>query len=83
MPKGPNGEWRPPDPGACAVHVMELATGQRAETYEPPARPDPVADSQRASAAGKARATTLSPQRRHEIAKHAAAQRWQAHGRQK
>ena len=76
MPKGPKGEWRPPDPGACAVHVMELATGQREETHEPPARPDPVDDSRRASAAGKARAAKLTPERRSEISKSAAAARW-------
>ena len=76
MPKGPRGEWRPADPGACAKHVMELATGQREETYEPPARPDPVADSHRAIAGGKARAAHLTPERRSEIAKAAAAARW-------
>ena len=78
MPKGPKGEWRPPDPNACAVHVMELATGQREETYEPPARPDPVADSQRASKAGKARSAKLTPERRREIASAGAAARWGA-----
>ena len=28
MPYGPKGEWRPADTGACAVHVMKIATGQ-------------------------------------------------------
>ena len=78
MPTGPRGEWRPAAPGACAKHVMEVATGQRAETYQAPARPDPVADSQRASKAGKARAASMTPERRREIAKAAAAARWEA-----
>lgn len=78
MPKGPNGEWRPAAPGACAKHVMELATGQREETHEAPPRPDPVADSQRASKAAKARAASQTPERRREIATAAAAARWGA-----
>ena len=68
MPKGPNGEWRPADPVARAVHVMKIATGQIAETYAPPPRPNPAADSRRASLGGKARAAALSPARRREIA---------------
>ncbi len=28
MPIGPNGEKRPPDPIACAVKVMKIATGE-------------------------------------------------------
>ena len=77
MPKGPNGEWRPAATGACAVHVAKLATGEIAETYEPPAREDVdhAAASQRASKAGKARAASLTPERRSEIAKAAAAAR--------
>ena len=77
MPKGPNGEWRPAATGACAVHVMKIATGEIAETYAPPVRDDVdhVANSQRASKAGKARAASLTPERRSEIAKAAAAAR--------
>ena len=78
MPKGPNGEWRPAEPGACAVHVMKIATGQIEDTHEAPARPDPVADSQRASKAGKARAASMTPERRREVARTAAAARWRA-----
>ena len=78
MPTGPSGEWRPAAPGACAKHVMELATGQREETYEAPPRPDPAADSRRASKAGKARAASMTPERRREVAQAAAAARWGA-----
>ena len=28
MPRGPNGEWRPADPIACAVHVMKIGHGR-------------------------------------------------------
>ena len=33
MPRGPNGEWRPADPIAAAVHVGKIATGQIEETF--------------------------------------------------
>ena len=64
------------DPVARAVHVMKIATGQIEETYEPPRRPDPAADSRRASQGGKARAAKLSPERRRELATAAATARW-------
>ena len=38
------------------------------ETYEAPPKPDPVADSKRSSQGGKARAKSLTPERRREIA---------------
>ena len=42
MPIGPNGEKRPPDVIANAVHVMKVATGQTEETYVKPRRnPEP------------------------------------------
>ena len=69
MPRGPNGEWRPADPIARAVHVAKIATGQIEETYERPRRRDPAGDSRRASVGGKARAARLTPERRSEIAK--------------
>ena len=76
MPRGPNGEWRPPDPVARAVHIGKLVTGQIEETFEPPRRADPSADSQRASQGGKARAAKLTPERRRESAAKAALARW-------
>lgn len=76
MPKGPQGQWRPADPVACAVHVGRIATGEIEETYEAPRRPDPAADSRRASKAAKARADSLTPARRREIAAAGAAARW-------
>ena len=76
MSRGPNREWRPADPIACAVHVTKIATGQIEETYEPPSRTNPEADRKRASMGGKARAATLTPERRREIAKAGAGARW-------
>lgn len=80
MPKGPNGEWRPAATGACAVHVMKIATGEIAETYAPPARDDVdhVENSQRASLGGKARATALTRERRLDIASSGANARWRS-----
>ena len=73
MPRGPNGEWRPAGTGACAVHVMKIATGQIDETYEPP--PDPGV-SRRAARGGKTRAEKLPAGRRRQIATRAAQARW-------
>ena len=78
MPKGPQGQWRPADPVACAVHVGRLATGEIRETFEAPRRQDPVGDSRRASEGGKARAANLTPERRREIAVAGADARWTA-----
>ena len=74
MPRGPNGEWRPADPTACAVHVGRILTGEIAETFEAPgpkrpAPPDPAAG-------GRARAVKMSPEARAASAKRAAAARW-------
>jgi len=78
MPKGPQGQWRPADPVGCAVHVGRIATGEIEETYDAPRRPDPAEDSRRASVAGKARAASLTPERRREIAASGADARWGA-----
>ena len=74
MPRGPNGEWRPADPNACAVHVGRILTGEIAETLEPPedrrkTPPDPAAG-------GRARAAKMSPEARSASAKRAAEARW-------
>ena len=74
MPKGPQGQKRPRDVVSNAVHVMEIATGQREEEYEDDGK-DPAAKALGAKG-GKARAKRLTPERRREIAKAAAARRW-------
>ena len=79
MPKGPQGQWRPAGVGALAAHVCKIATGEIEETYEPLPQTDSgnALASRQASKAGKARARALTPKRRSEIAKIAAATRWQ------
>ena len=67
MPYGPNGQWRPSDPGALAKLVCDIATGEQDELYAPP----DAYYQERALLArrgGKARAEKLSPERRSEIA---------------
>jgi hypothetical protein len=72
MPKGPNGQKRPADAIGCAVHVAQIATG---EIDEIPIGP-------KGSAGGKARAETLAPSKRSEIARLAARRRWQGKGQE-
>jgi hypothetical protein len=75
LPRGPKGEKRPADAIGNAVHVMRIATGQIEETT--------TADGKNAAAValgrmgGKARAEGMTAKRRKEIAKKAAAKRWE------
>ena len=76
MARGPQGQWRPADPIASAVHVAKLATAKIQETHAAPRRSNPVADGWRTTVAGKARAASLTPERRRQIAASGAASRW-------
>lgn len=77
MPKGPKGKWRPADPIACAVHVGKIATGEIEETHEAPVPKMPPAKRKaRSRKDGLARADSLTPERRHEIAAKAVSARW-------
>lgn len=67
MPKGPKREKRPGDVIGNAVHVMRIATGQIEDT--PKRRP-------KRAAGGNARAKSLTPKQRAEIARTAAEARW-------
>lgn len=71
MPRGPKGEKRPADVIGNAVHVMRIATGEAAEDFG--ATPNRAKGGRKG---GKARARSLSPQERSEIARTAAAARW-------
>ena len=77
MPKGPQGQWRPAGDNECAALVCRIATGESPEVFEPPEpTPDQRAKaSRRASAGGRARAESLTPERRREIAASGAAAR--------
>ena len=74
MPKGPKGQKRPADVIGNAVKVMRIATGEETEDVVDDGK-DPAAKSL-GSKGGKARREALSPKRRKEIAKAAAAKRW-------
>ena len=64
MPRGPNGERRPADTNANAVHVMKIATGEIEEEL-------PSARRNGGLKGGPARAESLSPEQRREIARKA------------
>ena len=70
MPKGPHGQKRPADSIGCAVMVGRIATGEIEEMSLEPM----------GSRGGKARAKSLSPSQRSEIASIAAKRRWQVEG---
>jgi hypothetical protein len=74
MPTGPKGERRPADVIGNAVHVMRVLTGEIEETI-PDDGKDPAAKAL-GKKGGAARAKSMTPERRAEIAKMAAAKRW-------
>lgn len=75
MPKGPKGEKRPADVIGSVVRTMRILTGEEKEDLGADDGKDPAAKSL-GQRGGKARAKALSPKRRAEIAKAAAAKRW-------
>jgi len=74
MPKGPNGEKRPADAIARAIKVAKIATGEIEEGKDEDGK-DRAAQSL-GRRGGKARAESMSAERRSEIAKKAAEGRW-------
>lgn len=67
---------RPRDVNQLAKTIVEIATGERADE-----RPEPMTPAQEFARSGglkggKARASTLTPAQRQEIARKAAAKRW-------
>jgi hypothetical protein len=77
MPKGPQGQKRPADVIGNAVHVMRIATGE-IDDATPDDGKDPAAKAL-GKKGGAARAASMTPERRAEIAKKAAAKRWSKH----
>lgn len=73
MPRGPKGEKRPADVVSNAVLVGRIATGDTTED-----RGVMPSRAKGGKAGGRARATSLSPDRRAEIARRAAAKRWES-----
>lgn len=74
MPKGPKGEKRPADAIARAIKVARIATGEIEEDKDDDGK-DKAAQSL-GRRGGKARAESMSAERRVEIAKKAAEKRW-------
>ena len=74
MPRGPKGEKRPADVIGNAVKVMRIATGEETEELETERAKSAAAEL--GSRGGKARAAKMSPEKRSEIARRAAAKRW-------
>ncbi len=79
MPKGPKGEKRPADVIGNAVKSMRILTGEEPEDIDTPESQgkDPAAVSLGKRGAA-ARAKSLSPKKRSEIAKKAAQKRWKS-----
>ncbi len=75
MPTGPKGEKRPADVIGNAVRVMRIATGEETETLPADDGKDPAAKAL-GKKGGAARAKSMTPERRAEIAKKAATERW-------
>lgn len=74
MPKGPAGQKRPADVVSNAVHVMRVLTGE-ADDDAPDDGKDKAAQ-EMGRKGGAARAASMTPERRAEIARKAAAKRW-------
>jgi hypothetical protein len=74
MPKGPRGEKRPADAIGLAVMIGKIATGEIEDTADA----TKSAAAQLGSLGGKKRAANMTPERRAEIARKAAAKRWGA-----
>lgn len=82
MPKGPRGEKRPGDVVSAAVKVARLAVGDETEELAESDGKDPAAKALGAKG-GAARAKSLSPRERAEIAQIAAQARWKKSGKKK
>jgi hypothetical protein len=78
MPKGPRGEKRPADAVGLAVMIGKIATGEIEDERELSS-----AAAELGRKGGKKRAENMTPERRQEIAKKAAATRWKKESQKK
>ena len=69
MPRGPQGQERPADSNQCAVMVAKIATGEIEDELPSDKRNGGIAGA-------AARAESLTPEQRSEIARKAAKARW-------
>jgi len=75
MPTGPKGQKCPADVIGNAVHIARIATGEQPDDFPHDDGKDKAAQAL-GRKGGKARAESMTPERRAEIAKKAAAKRW-------
>lgn len=76
MPTGPKGQKRPADVIGNAIKVARIATGEEDETILYPDADKDKAAQEMGRKGGAARAASMTPERRAEIARKAAAKRW-------
>lgn len=74
MPTGPKGQKRPADVIGNAVKVMRIATGEEVEELDDDGKN--AAAKELGAKGGRKRAENMTPERRAEIARKAAASRW-------
>ena len=74
MPTGPKGQKRPADVIGNAVKVMRIATGEEVEELDDDGKN--AAAKELGAKGGRKRAENMTPERRAEIARKAAAKRW-------
>lgn len=74
MPKSPSGRKRPADVISNAVHVMRVLTGEASDDA-PDDGKDKAAQAM-GRKGGAARAASMTPERRSEIARKAVSKRW-------
>ena len=79
MPTGPKGEKRPRDTNQLAKLMVDILTGEVEDRERTPEEPgvDPAASTM-GKKGGAARARSMTPERRSEIARKAAAKHWKA-----
>jgi hypothetical protein len=77
MPTTPKGHRRPADVIGNAIRVAKIATGEETEGGWAPDGDKDKAAQEMGRKGGKARAESMAPERRAEIAKKAAAKRWE------
>lgn len=77
MPKGPKGQKRPADVIGTAIMVAKIATGEIEESPEEADDGKDPAAKALGTKGGLARANKLTADQRAEIAKKAAAKRWE------
>lgn len=75
MPIGPNGERRPSNPIEAGIMAARVAVGDIEEEYVEEKKSTPKR-SKGGKKGGKARAESLTPEQRSEIATRAARARW-------